>query len=288
MIGDVNNEAILYSLQTAHRLRPMARKRFLSTSAFADYVGLLSSLTSRSLYSVLTPFEISAFSSTFTGGAFSTSTLASVPLRHTNAASLGLHSLASADDEYTRLLADFPTLSTPNLSAAYSKHGVEHFITTKGAPVQPRALRLSPDKLAIARREFENMQKLGIVRRSCSAWASPLHMVPKKPGDWRPCGDYRRLNDVGVADRYPIPHIPDFAAQLQCSSIFSKIDLIKGCHQIHVAAEDVHKTVIITPFGLFEFVRMPFGLRNSAQSFHDSWAMYCKALPSSSSTLMTF
>ena len=106
------------------------------------------------------------------------------------------------------------------------------------------------------------------VRRSYSAWVSPLHItVPKTFGDWQPRRDYRRRNDIAVADRHPIPHIQDFASQLEGSSIFSTtIDIIKGYHQTPVAAEDVHTTAVITPSGVLVFVRMPFGLRNSDQS----------------------
>ena len=89
----------------------------------------------------------------------------------------------------------------------------------------------------------------------------------KPNGGWRPCSDYRRLNQTTVDDRYPLPHIQDFNSKLAGAKIFSKIDLVRGYHQIPMAADSVPKTAIVTPFGLWEFLRMPFGLKNAAQAF---------------------
>jgi hypothetical protein len=107
-------------------------------------------------------------------------------------------------------------------------------------------------------------------------------MVCKKDGSWRPCGDYRRLNLATTHethDRYPLPSILNLSNKLHGCKFFSCIDLVKGYHQIPMAAQDIAKTAIITPFGLFEFLFMPFGLRNAAQTFQHFMDSILKHLP---------
>jgi hypothetical protein len=113
-----------------------------------------------------------------------------------------------------------------------------HHIKTSGPPIASRFRRLGGDKLEAARREFEAMERDRIIERSTSPWASPLHMVPKKDGSWRPCGDFRRLNLVTEPDVYPLPNMLDFSERLSGCTVFSKIDLRKGYWQVPVRPED--------------------------------------------------
>ena len=117
------------------------------------------------------------------------------------------------------------------------------------------------------------MMDLGIVHPSSSTWASPLHMVAKKtPGDWCPCGDYTGHSIAAQSLIDTTFRIPDFTASISGATILNKINLVQAYYQIPVEPEDVPETaVIITPFGFFEFLCMPFGLRNAAHRSNDLW-----------------
>lgn len=164
------------------------------------------------------------------------------------------------DGLYIRVLGKFPEITGLPQLAPWDSCDVRHYIATNGPPVAQRPRRLAPDKLAAAKREFGAMCKAGICRPFSSPWASPIHLVANR-------NDYRQLNEATVPVKYPVPHLYDFTANLHGKTIFSTLDLHRAFHQIPVATEDIEKTAVVTPFDLYEFLIMTFGLRNAGQTF---------------------
>nr|GEY48592.1 retrotransposon protein, putative, Ty3-gypsy subclass [Tanacetum cinerariifolium] len=116
-----------------------------------------------------------------------------------------------------------------------------------------------------------------IIGMDCSSpWGAPILFVKKKDGSFRMCIDYRELNKLTVKNRYPLPKIDDLFEQLQGSSVYSKIDLRSGYHQLRVEKEDILKTAFRTLYGHYKFQVMPFGLTNAPAVFMYLMNRVCK------------
>lgn len=117
----------------------------------------------------------------------------------------------------------------------------------------------------------------GVIRPSSSYHLSPLLVTMKKNGNLRPCVDYRAINAVTVPDRYPLPRIYEIITKIR-GNVFSAIDLTDGFHHIPLCEDDIEMTAVHTPWGSFEFLRMPFGLRNAPASFQRFMDTVCRDL----------
>ena len=139
--------------------------------------------------------------------------------------------------------------------------------TGSAAPRGSHPYRI-PNKLKDGvRSEVEKLVELGIVVPSTSPWASPVVPVPKGDGTVRVCVDYRKLNEVTTADPYYMTTMEEILERVGESRVMSKLDLAKGFYQVEVEPLSQEKTAFISPFGKFEFTRMPFGLKNAPAIF---------------------
>lgn len=139
--------------------------------------------------------------------------------------------------------------------------------TGNSAPISVPPYRVTPAKKEIIRKEIDRMLEEEVIEEAESPWASPVVLVPKKNGEIRFCVDYRALNRVTKTDKYPLPVIDEVLQSTKANSVMSTIDLKAGYWQIEVAPEDRDKTTFTSPFGMFRFRRMPFGLKNSPSTF---------------------
>jgi hypothetical protein len=126
---------------------------------------------------------------------------------------------------------------------------------------------MNPKELDELKKQLDDMLRKGLIHPSASPWGSPIIFVDKRDGTTRLCVDYRKLNDVTIKNKYPLPKIEDLFDQLNGARIFSKIDLRTGYHQLKVRETDIPKTAFTTRYGLYEYTVMSFGLTNAPAYF---------------------
>ncbi|GKD97464.1 putative reverse transcriptase domain-containing protein [Tanacetum coccineum] len=142
--------------------------------------------------------------------------------------------------------------------------------------VFPEDLPVLPPVRQELSNQLQEMSDRGFIHPSTSPWGAPILFVKKKDESFRICIDYRELNKLTVKNRYPLPRIDDLFDQLQGSSVYSKIDLRSGYHQLRVRDEDIPKTAFRTRYEHYEFQVMPFGLTNAPAVFIDLMNHVCK------------
>ena len=135
------------------------------------------------------------------------------------------------------------------------------------APVRQPYRRIPPSQYEAVRAHIKQLLESQVIRESCSPYSSPIVLVAKKGGSLRMCVDYRQLNAKTRKDAYPLPRIEESLDALTGAKWFSTLDLASGYNQVPMAEADRAKTAFCTPFGLFEFNRMPFGLCNAPGTF---------------------
>ncbi|XP_047987137.1 uncharacterized protein LOC125226991 [Leguminivora glycinivorella] len=169
------------------------------------------------------------------------------------------------DQQLNELISQHEDIFIPNgKPTTHTEHVID---TGSHRPISVPPYRLPPAKTEILRAEVSKMLKEGIIKPCQSPWSAPVVMVPKKDGGTRVCVDYRQLNAITTPDVYPLPRIDDLLHNAKRTPFMSTIDLRAGYWQIKVKDEDQAKTSFVTPFGMYLFLRMPFGLRNAPATF---------------------
>ncbi|GJS16115.1 putative reverse transcriptase domain-containing protein [Tanacetum coccineum] len=176
------------------------------------------------------------------------------------------------------IVRDFPEVFPEDLPGLPPTRQVEFQIDLVPgvASIAQAPYRLAPSKRKELSEQLKELSDKGFIRPSSSPWGAQVLFVKKKDGSFQMCIDYQELNQLTVKNRYPLPRIDDLFDQLQGSSVYLKIDLRSGYHQLRVREEDIPKTAFRTRYGHYEFQVMPFGLTNAPAVFMDLMNRVCK------------
>ncbi|TYJ98631.1 Retrotransposon protein [Cucumis melo var. makuwa] len=163
------------------------------------------------------------------------------------------------------VVRDYPDVFPEELPGLPPHREVEFAIELEPGtvPISRSPYRMAPAELKELKVQLQELLDKGFIRPSVSPWGAPVLFVKKKDGSMRLCIDYRELNKVTVKKRYPLPRIDDLFDQLQGATVFSKIDLRSGYHQLRIKDGDVPKTAFRSRYGHYEFIVMSFGLTNA-------------------------
>ncbi|KAL0560323.1 hypothetical protein IC582_000724 [Cucumis melo] len=169
------------------------------------------------------------------------------------------------------VVRDYPDVFPEELPGLPPHREVEFAIELEPGtvPISRAPYRMAPAELKELKVQLQELLDKGFIRPSVSPWGAPVLFVKKKDGSMRLCIDYRELNKVTVKNRYPLPRIDDLFDQLQGATVFSKIDLRSGYHQLRIKDEDVPKIAFRSRYGHYEFIVMSFGLTNAPAVFMD-------------------
>uniref|UniRef100_A0A671U0X9 Gypsy retrotransposon integrase-like protein 1 n=1 Tax=Sparus aurata TaxID=8175 RepID=A0A671U0X9_SPAAU len=183
--------------------------------------------------------------------------------------SIDLSTLSEADQGKVRsmLLEHETVFAASDLDLGCTNLVTHDIPLLDSVPIRQRYRRIPPSDYDEVRAHIRQLLDSQVIRESCSPYASPIVLVRKKDGTLRLCVDYRLLNGKTRKDAFPLPRIEESLDALSGAQWFSTIDLASGYHQVPVTEQDKVKTAFCTPFGLFEFQRMPFGLCNAPSTF---------------------
>ncbi|WVZ81101.1 hypothetical protein U9M48_028517 [Paspalum notatum var. saurae] len=181
----------------------------------------------------------------------------------------GVNAIDATALENIRVVSEFPDVFLDSLPGMPPERDIEFCIelVPGTAPIYRKAYRIAGVELLEVKKQIDELLEKGFIRKSTSPWASPVLLTEKKDGTLRMCVDYRGINAVTVKNKYPLPRIEDLFDQLKGASVFSKIDLRSGYHQLRIRPSDIPKTAFISRYGLYKYTVMSFGLTNAPAFF---------------------